>query len=979
MFERVFRMYSVNDNNVNVPLTISSIIFLYFKKFFVIVLFTGIGIVLSNQAIAQIWVSEISTGYPIGTYYLGDKINTGSNWYFNFEIGQDTWNSSQVGIGQNSDGTTGWDYADAFWYEDGSGLNKKVRRDVAEFQFTATGTWYAVGRAKANVGDLYTYADEGWNNNTTFTAASASYWTVSILSPPTSQTATQSTASQIDLSWSKWNGRNVMVVRNTTGTFTVPTNGALYSIGNSIGSGTVIYNGSGTSFADTGLDAGQTYYYAFYSENYTYYSASVTASASTKSNFRSKTTGNWSTLTTWEMTSGSIWVNATYIPSSADETITIMPTHTVTVDVNSSAYYLVVDGNLNMTDKTFTIAQNGSITNNSTITSGTSTTVFEGIGTVGGTATTIFNDVTINGSASNGGVDFGAYKSTINGTLKINTWGYANNNAPKYGVKSHLIYNTGAVYDRRVEWGAAGSGTIGITPGYPNDITISGNTTVNYVHEAIGVAKALEGDLIIDAGSSLYMDFGSPDPGITDPLTVNGNITINGNLSLSNKSGGDIIVKGNWARGTGSVFNCNERAVFFTGTTEQYINTFGGEIFDYVVLDNNSNLDLLSNVTVEDELEMISGDITTNTNLLTIGTSVGVPGLLDYTSGSVFGSLRRWFATALNSGDDSGIFPLGVGADFRPAIVEYTSAPIAGGTLTANFYEIPMEWQNSDNSPTIPAVGSCPEFKVDNYSDEGYWQIDAADGLSGGTYTISLYPNGFNIINDVCELTALKKEGLGLWTPRGTHQEPNASGTYGLLVQRTGVTSGWSKWGIAASKNNALPVELTEFWYDCNDYGVVLFWETASEINSDYFEVQKSYDSENWFTITKVSSDEYSNQIKNYTYTDETFNQSAYYRLKQVDIDGAFDYLKTLNVICSKYKQSSVKIYPIPAQNYFTIIFPDNKLWDVKILDLSGKVINSKNSISDNQRIDVSELKSGMYLLYMTNGFEFISMKLVVK
>jgi hypothetical protein len=246
------------------------------------------------------------------------------------------------------------------------------------------------------------------------------------------------------------------------------------------------------------------------------------------------------------------------------------------------------------------------ITNNSSINSGTSTVVFAGVGTVAGSFETVFNNVTINGSDGNAGVDFGPNKSTINGTLLINTWGYANNNAPKYGASSNLIYNTGAVYDRRVEWGASGVGIIGTTPGYPNNISIIGSTTLNYAHETVGIAKALNGNLTIDAGSSLFMDYGSPNPGINYPLTVGGNVIINGNLSLGNEIGGDIIVKGNWTRGAGSNFYPNERAVFFTGTADQTINSSGGELFDYVILDKSNNLILATKATIEEKLEMTS-------------------------------------------------------------------------------------------------------------------------------------------------------------------------------------------------------------------------------------------------------------------------------------------------------------------------------------------------------------------------------------
>ena len=699
--------------------------------------------------------------------------------------------------------------------------------------------------------------------------------------------------------------------------------------------------------------------------------------------FQSKTTGNWNVSSTWEVYNGSGYTTTTIYPTKDESTVTIKNTHVVTLTADATASNLIIEagGELALSDKSLTLAKDATLTNNSAFTAGTGTVVFEGVGTIGGSQVTTFNNVIINGTAESGGVNFGAYKSKIDGTLTINSWGYADVNAPTYGVNSHLVYNTGAVYDRRVEWGASGTGTIGVTSGYPNDVTITGNTTLNYVHETIGIAKSIEGDLVIDAGSALYMDYGSPSPGITDPLTINGNITINGTLSLSNDIGGDIVVKGNWNRGAGSTLVNNERAVFFTGTSEQIINTVGGETFDYVILDNNSNLDLQSNVRVEEQLEMVSGNITTNANTLEIGTSIAEPGLLDYTSGMVFGNLKRWFIASTNSGDNTGLFPLGVGTDFRPVLIEYTSAPSSGGSLTAQFVETEMGWQNSGNSPTITAVGSCGQFSVTNYSDEGYWQVDAADGLSGGNYDISIYPNGFEIINDYCQLTALKRIGAGNWVESGTHQEPNQTGSYGLLVKRTGAT-GWSNWGLAGGKNNVLPVELIYFETKCDNNDVKIFWETASEINSWYFDIERSSNAREWTVIDRIIASGNTNQKTIYEYFDKNANGMNYYRLKQVDFNGEFSYSEIRVANCNMIEELDVYIYPNPAQEFVNIKLNSEfeQDYNIQLIDYAGRIVYLESEVQNsNSVIDVTVFPPGIYLVKIDFGQTSYTDKLILK
>lgn len=103
--------------------------------------------------------------------------------------------------------------------------------------------------------------------------------TVQDLNPPTDATATQdgvNTNSQINLEWVRGVSgvaKDTLVVRQTAvDGWTAPVNGTTYNVGDSLGSGTVVYRGAGTETNDVGLAPGTTYYYRFYSENYTYYS-----------------------------------------------------------------------------------------------------------------------------------------------------------------------------------------------------------------------------------------------------------------------------------------------------------------------------------------------------------------------------------------------------------------------------------------------------------------------------------------------------------------------------------------------------------------------------------------------------------------------------------------------------------------------------------------------------------------------------------
>ena len=233
------------------------------------------------RATNPIWINPLTCGQPIASYYLGDSL--GSPWHVNFEIGQPSWNYAQVGYGTAANGT-GYNWGVANWYEDGEGSNKRVRRDIGGLKFTSTGNWYLICQANESGPDTYTSASAcGWTDSTTYPPSSMAYFTVNALNDPSGQDATAASASQIDLAWSKdAQGHNVMIVRKrSSDSWTEPTQGTAYAVGNAIGSGTVVYNGSGTAYTNTGLSAGTTYDYKFYSENYSYYSAGATDSATT--------------------------------------------------------------------------------------------------------------------------------------------------------------------------------------------------------------------------------------------------------------------------------------------------------------------------------------------------------------------------------------------------------------------------------------------------------------------------------------------------------------------------------------------------------------------------------------------------------------------------------------------------------------------------------------------------------------------------
>ena len=169
--------------------------------------------------------------------------------------------------------------------------------------------------------------------NYSFTPANGTI-TVTALNNPSSLTVSKNSSlpmTSVNLSWAKSQNRDVLIVRNTSDTWTAPTVGTQYSAGDTIGTGTVVYESGGTSTTDNGLTPGATYYYRFYSENYLSYSTGTTGSSVTLDAVQARNASGAATPSV-TLTNGS---NATlYVGDTARFSFDATPTIASSTDTN---------------------------------------------------------------------------------------------------------------------------------------------------------------------------------------------------------------------------------------------------------------------------------------------------------------------------------------------------------------------------------------------------------------------------------------------------------------------------------------------------------------------------------------------------------------------------------------------------------------------------------------------------------------------
>jgi hypothetical protein len=182
-----------------------------------------------------------------------------------------------------------------------------------------------------------------------------------------------------------------------------------------------------------------------------------------------------------------------------------------------------------------------------------------------------------------------------------------------------------------------------------------------------------------------------------------------------------------------------------------------------------------------------------------------------------------------------------------------------------------------------------------------------------------------------------------------------------------------------------VPVELTAFSAETTTDGVLLKWSTATELNNHGFEVERSLNGTEFYTVAFVQGFGTTTEGKNYSYTDEVdYNggEVLYYRLKQVDLDGRVEYSDIVEVEFDVPKDFALfQNYPNPFNPSTTIKFavPKTSFVNITVFDITGQEVmtllnKEKETGTYEVKFDARNLASGVYVYKMTAG-NFTSVK----
>ncbi|HNM31028.1 MAG TPA: FG-GAP-like repeat-containing protein, partial [Chitinophagales bacterium] len=175
---------------------------------------------------------------------------------------------------------------------------------------------------------------------------------------------------------------------------------------------------------------------------------------------------------------------------------------------------------------------------------------------------------------------------------------------------------------------------------------------------------------------------------------------------------------------------------------------------------------------------------------------------------------------------------------------------------------------------------------------------------------------------------------------------------------------------VAILRNQCLllPIELTDFTGSQQGHAVKLEWTTASELNNDKFIIERSSNGDDFDAIGIVSGAGTTEIVHNYQFFDQApAGGINYYRLKQVDLDGAFTYSQMIVVEVSG-EASYLKIYPNPSNGLCTIMNTDGSS-EIVMLNELGEVVYTITGNANITHINIGQLPAGMYtVVQITNG-----------
>jgi len=279
------------------------------------------------------------------------------------------------------------------------------------------------------------------------------------------------------------------------------------------------------------------------------------------------------------------------------------------------------------------------------------------------------------------------------------------------------------------------------------------------------------------------------------------------------------------------------------------------------------------------------------------------------------------------------------------------------------------------NTPLIKSGGINA---TTDHTFPGIWIVTPTPAAGSAVYDMALYGRNYSTAGGNA-FSILKRNTFecvsNVWTLSGNYFGSSNIGNV-LYAKRTGM-SGFSKFAIAPH-NLPLPIDLLFFNAECDNANnrIKIFWTTTSEINNDYFTIERSTDGFDFEPIATIDGAGNSSSTNQYSFIDDNFpGGTCYYRLKQTDYNGQFNYVDVISVNCSSNLEFElINMIPNLAKENLYVIFKDGieEPIYINVYDMIGKKIYTEQVISkygiNKTQLDMTYFSSGVYFINISNG-----------
>ncbi|MBC5775061.1 T9SS type A sorting domain-containing protein [Pontibacter sp. KCTC 32443] len=294
------------------------------------------------------------------------------------------------------------------------------------------------------------------------------------------------------------------------------------------------------------------------------------------------------------------------------------------------------------------------------------------------------------------------------------------------------------------------------------------------------------------------------------------------------------------------------------------------------------------------------------------------------------------------------------------------------------------------NSTVTITVNCAAEYSVrsnklitDYVDGETLATVTDPDGIQGAQLVKGSLPAGTTLNTSTGTISVLNKDNL-------------LAGNYDFIIRTTDVNGKTTdsplsmrfySSSLRPTDIRPLPVELVYFTATCKAYQIELQWMTASELNNERFEIERSTDGRSFVQIGTVSGNGTSNSSHRYTFIDtKPLAGIAYYRLKQVDFDKKAGYSKMIEVNNKLLASGkTLQAYPNPFSEKLTLILtaPATEQAILTVYNLQGRQLQNVSLTLEkginNYEMATQQLANGIYILKITGTNTEATLKVMKK